>query len=81
MTSQYPAFGICGFSGSGKTTVIETLIRDLSGRGLAVGVVKHDVHGLNIDHEERSQANSVVSVRRRRRKWDWCRTRIRRLFS
>ena len=51
MMSPYPAFGICGFSGSGKTTVIEAVVRELAGRGLIVGVVKHDVHGLNIDHE------------------------------
>ena len=49
--APYPAFGICGFSGSGKTTVIEALIVDLTRRGLTVGVVKHDVHGLNIDQE------------------------------
>jgi len=49
--SIYPAFGICGFSGSGKTTVIETVVQRLTARGLRVGVVKHDVHGLNIDHE------------------------------
>lgn len=46
-----PAFGICGWSGSGKTTVIEKLVRKLSDQGLVVGVIKHDVHGLNIDHE------------------------------
>lgn len=50
--SEYlPAFGICGWSGSGKTTVIEQAIRLLSAKGLKVGVIKHDVHGLNIDHE------------------------------
>lgn len=51
MRSQYPAFGICGFSGSGKTTVIEVVVEELTRRGLKVGVVKHDAHGLNIDHE------------------------------
>ena len=51
MKYHYPAFGICGFSGSGKTTVIEKVIDILTQRGLKVGVVKHDVHGLNIDRE------------------------------
>lgn len=51
MTTAYPAFGICGFSGSGKTTVIETVARQLVLRGLTIGIVKHDVHGLNIDHK------------------------------
>jgi len=48
---KYPAFAICGYSGSGKTTLILELIRLLSGRGLRVGVVKHDAHGLNVDRE------------------------------
>jgi len=51
MTSVYPVFGLCGFSGSGKTTVIEAVVRELTGRGLEIGVVKHDAHGLNIDRE------------------------------
>jgi len=51
MKNHYPVFGICGFSGSGKTTVIEEVIRILTRRGLQVAVVKHDVHGLSIDHE------------------------------
>lgn len=51
MKYEYPAFGICGYSGSGKTTVIENIIAELTRRKLRVGVVKHDVHGLNIDHE------------------------------
>lgn len=49
--SNYPVFGICGYSGSGKSTVIESVVQTLVGRGLKVAVVKHDVHGLNIDKE------------------------------
>lgn len=51
MIDHIPAFGICGWSGSGKTTVIEEVIRRMTAKGLAVCVIKHDVHGLNIDHE------------------------------
>ena len=51
MKIHTPAFGICGFSGSGKTTVIEAVVMPLTQRGLKVAVVKHDGHGLNIDHE------------------------------
>ena len=47
--SNYPAFGICGYSGAGKTTLIEELIRRLSGQGLRVGTIKHDAHGLDVD--------------------------------
>ncbi len=41
--------GICGFSGAGKTTLIEAVLPELVRRGLAVAVVKHDVHRLEID--------------------------------
>lgn len=46
-----PAFGICGYSGSGKTTLIEALLLRLRERGLKVGVIKQDAHGLEIDRE------------------------------
>lgn len=52
MTADYlPAFGVCGWSGSGKTSVIEEVTRRLTDRKLNVAVIKHDVHGLSIDHE------------------------------
>jgi len=51
MMNHLPAFGICGYSGSGKTTLILELITQLSARGLKVGVIKHDVHGLDIDRK------------------------------
>lgn len=51
MKNHYPAFGMCGYSGSGKTTVIEKVVEQLTRRALRIGVVKHDVHGLNVDHE------------------------------
>lgn len=44
-----PAFGFSAYSGTGKTTVIEGLIRALTARGLRVGVIKHDGHGFDID--------------------------------
>ncbi len=47
--SHWPVLGICGYSGSGKTTLIESLIPRLIKKGLAVAVLKNDVHGLNVD--------------------------------
>jgi len=44
-----PLLAVCGHSGSGKTTLIEAAARRLRRRGLAVAVVKHDVHGVNVD--------------------------------
>ena len=51
MMDDYPVFCISGFSGAGKTTVIVPVVQALCARGLRVGVIKHDVHGLNIDTE------------------------------
>ncbi|MDP6490625.1 MAG: molybdopterin-guanine dinucleotide biosynthesis protein B [Kiritimatiellia bacterium] len=44
-----PALAICGYSNAGKTTLLLQLIPELTRRGLKVAVLKHDVHGLNID--------------------------------
>ena len=49
MFDNLPAFGICGWSGSGKTTLIEQIIPVLFKKGLKVAVVKHDVHGIDVD--------------------------------
>src|SRR5574337_846467 len=43
-------FGIAGFSGAGKTTLIERLIPEFTGRGLKVSVIKHAHHGFDLDH-------------------------------
>ncbi|MBT3295827.1 MAG: molybdopterin-guanine dinucleotide biosynthesis protein B [Verrucomicrobia bacterium] len=51
MMDHYPIFCISGYSGAGKTTVIVPVIEALCARGLKVGIIKHDVHGLNIDCE------------------------------
>lgn len=37
-------------SGTGKTTLIEALLRELKTRGYRVGAVKHDAHKFEIDH-------------------------------
>jgi len=41
--------GITGYSGSGKTTLIRKLLPELKRQGLAVGILKHIHHKLNID--------------------------------
>ena len=43
--------GFAAYSGTGKTTLIEKLIHALKARGLRLGVVKHDAHDFDIDHE------------------------------
>jgi molybdopterin-guanine dinucleotide biosynthesis protein A len=47
--ARLPVFGICGWSGAGKTTLILELLRRLRARGLATLVLKHDAHGLDVD--------------------------------
>jgi len=42
--------GFAGFSGSGKTMLVERLIPALRRRGLRVSVVKHAHHHFDIDH-------------------------------
>ena len=42
---------IVGRRNSGKTTVLEGLIAELTRRGLRVGVLKHSDHGFDMDRE------------------------------
>jgi len=46
-----PIISIVSKKNCGKTTLLEKLIPVLKQRGYRVGIVKHDVHGFNIDHE------------------------------
>ncbi len=46
MFNDLPVFGVCGWSGSGKTALLEGLLPLLLERGLRIVVVKHDVHGI-----------------------------------
>jgi len=47
--TPYPVLGICGYSGVGKTTLIEALIPRLCSRGLHVAVVKDGAHKVQVD--------------------------------
>ncbi|MBI4633038.1 MAG: molybdopterin-guanine dinucleotide biosynthesis protein B [Deltaproteobacteria bacterium] len=46
-----PIVSVVGKSDSGKTTLIEKIIPELTRRGYRVATVKHDVHGFDIDRE------------------------------
>ena len=48
MADNLAVFGICGWSGAGKTTLMERMVRALAGKGIKV-VVKRDIHGLQAD--------------------------------
>ncbi len=43
-------FGFAGWSGSGKTSLIEALIPRLVASGLTVSLVKHAHHAFDVDH-------------------------------
>ena len=45
-----PVIGFSAYSGTGKTTLLERVIRLLTDKGIRVAVIKHDGHGFEIDH-------------------------------
>ncbi len=45
--------GVAGFKNSGKTTLVERLVTELTGRGFRVSTIKHAHHSFDIDHEGR----------------------------
>jgi molybdopterin-guanine dinucleotide biosynthesis protein B len=62
-----PIVSVVGKSGAGKTTLLEKLVPELKGRGWRVAVVKHDVHGFELDRPGKdswrlTQAGSDVVV-------------------
>lgn len=46
-----PVVSVVAKSGTGKTTLLEKLIREMKQRGYRVGAIKHDAHSFDIDHE------------------------------
>lgn len=62
-----PIIGFAAWSGTGKTTLIERLVRSLKSRGLRIAVIKHDGHRFDIDHEGKdswryTQAGADMSI-------------------
>ena len=60
-------FIFVGHSGAGKTTLIEELLRELSGRGLRVATIKHAHHKVVLDTPGKDswryrQAGAVMSM-------------------
>ncbi len=45
--------GVAGFKNAGKTTLVERLVAELTGRGFRVSTIKHAHHSFDIDHEGR----------------------------
>jgi molybdopterin-guanine dinucleotide biosynthesis protein MobB len=49
MNIHKPVLGFAAFSGTGKTTLLEKLIPQLTGQGIRIGMVKHAHHEFDID--------------------------------
>ncbi|MDK2822924.1 MAG: molybdopterin-guanine dinucleotide biosynthesis adapter protein [Clostridia bacterium] len=49
-----PIVSVVGTTGSGKTTFLERLIKELKKRNWKIGVIKNDVHGFDIDKPGKS---------------------------
>ncbi|NLC89422.1 MAG: molybdopterin-guanine dinucleotide biosynthesis protein B [Clostridiaceae bacterium] len=47
--NSIPILSFAGFSDSGKTTLIEKLIKSLCRKGCQTAVIKHDSHDFEID--------------------------------
>ncbi len=45
-----PVLSFVGKADSGKTTYLEKLIAEMKRRGRKVAIIKHDVHGFEMDH-------------------------------
>jgi molybdopterin-guanine dinucleotide biosynthesis protein B len=48
-----PVFGVTGWKNSGKTTMVERLVAELTRRGRRVSTVKHAHHLVDVDHKGR----------------------------
>ncbi|MCL2408619.1 MAG: molybdopterin-guanine dinucleotide biosynthesis protein B [Oscillospiraceae bacterium] len=46
-----PIYSIVAYSGTGKTTLLVKLIKELKSRGIRLAVIKHDAHEFEIDRE------------------------------
>jgi molybdopterin-guanine dinucleotide biosynthesis protein B len=68
-----PIVSFVGHSGSGKTTIVEKVISQLTANGLKVAIIKHDVHGFEMDqpgkdswrHKKAGAAATAVSCANR----------------
>lgn len=66
-------FGVVGWKNGGKTTLVERLVGDITGRGFRVSTIKHAHHGFDIDqpgrdswrHRKAGATQVLVASRRR----------------
>lgn len=61
MPRSVPAIAVVARSGTGKTTLVEALIRELRARGRRVGALKHDAHDFEIDRPGKDSARFTAA--------------------
>ena len=59
MTTKVVAF--VAKSNTGKTTLLEQVIRELKERGYRIGAIKHDAHSFDIDHPGKDSHRLTVA--------------------
>jgi len=62
-----PIVSVVGKSDTGKTTLLEKIVKTLTSRGYRIATIKHDAHSFEIDHEGKDswrhkQAGAAMSV-------------------
>ena len=62
-----PIVSIVGKSDTGKTTLLEKVVRELKSRGHIIATIKHDAHSFEIDHKGKDswrhkQAGAALTV-------------------
>ena len=65
--AEIPVIAFAAYSGTGKTTVIEQVVRRLKEKGVHVAVIKHDGHRFEIDREGKdswrfAQAGADITI-------------------
>lgn len=61
MDDRIPAIAVVARSGTGKTTLVEAVIRELRSRGRRVGAIKHDAHDFEIDRPGKDSARFTAA--------------------
>lgn len=56
-------FGVMGWKNSGKTGLVERLVKEISGRGFVVSTMKHAHHTFDVDHKGKdSQRHRIAGA-------------------
>jgi molybdopterin-guanine dinucleotide biosynthesis protein MobB len=61
ITPHPPAVAFVARSGTGKTTLVEFLIREMRSRGYRIGALKHDAHRFEIDRPGKDSARFTAA--------------------